>query len=307
MPELESEAASFSPAHITGFFQIYDRPKNPLLKGSRGAGVSLTKGVKTTVRIRESSRKNVQIKINGKFTETAQVSRTVADTFLSIAGGNYSVLIEHDVDVPIGCGLGSSGAGALGLAFSLNEALGLGLSRIEAAQAAHVAEVKCKTGLGTVITELAGGLEMRVKPGAPGIGEVKHIKVDHDQVVVCLPFGPISTKKALTDPGLHHLINRHGGKLVDQLEAQPSVGKFLELSRSFAEKTMLISPRVRKVLTDVDNHGFASSMAIFGETVFSLVKQSEAQELTNVLSKHAEDRNDIINAEIDFKGARVLR
>ena len=303
---MESEAGSFSPAHITGFFQILDRPRNPLFKGSRGAGVSLTKGVKTTVRIRKSPKKNIEIKINGKLT-AAQVSNSVADAFLSIAGANYKVLIEHDVDVPIGCGLGSSGAGALGLAFALNEALGLGLTKIEVAQAAHVAEVKCKTGLGTVIAELSGGLEIRTKPGAPGIGEVKHIKVDGDYVVICLPFGPMSTKKALTDPKLRRLINKHGGRLVEELVAQPSVGRFLELSRSFAEKTMLTSERVRKVLTDADNHGFASSMAIFGETVFSVVKQNEAEELTRILRKHAQGKYDIINAEIDFKGARILK
>jgi len=304
---LESEAVSFSPAHITGFFQIFDRPRNPLFKGSRGAGVSLTKGVKTTVRTRKSPKKNIEIKINGRLTEAAQVSSSVAHSFLSIAGANYRVLIEHDVGIPIGCGLGSSGAGALGLAFALNEALGLGLTKIEVAQAAHVAEVKCKTGLGTVIAELSGGLEIRVKPGAPGIGEVKHVKVVGDYVVVCLPFGPMSTKKALTDPKLRRLINKHGGKLVEELVAQPSLGRFLELSRSFAEKTMLISERVRKVLTDVDNHGFASSMAIFGETVFSLVRQNEAEELMRIFRKHAQGQHDIINAEIDFTGARILQ
>jgi pantoate kinase len=304
---LESEAASFSPAHITGFFQILDRPRNPLFKGSRGAGVSLTKGVKTTVHINKSPKKNIEIKINGRLTEAAQVSNSVANAFLSIAGANCKLLIEHDVDVPIGCGLGSSGAGALGLAFALNEALGLGLTKIEVAQAAHVAEVKCKTGLGTVIAELSGGLEIRTKPGAPGIGEVKPIRVDGDYVVICLPFGPMSTKKALTDPKLRRLINKHGGKLVEELVAQPSVGRFLELSRSFAEKTMLISERVRKVLTDVDNHGFASSMAIFGETVFSVVKQNESEELTRIFRKHAQGKYNIINAEIDFAGARILQ
>lgn len=307
MYELESEAASFSPAHITGFFQIFDRPRNPLFRGSRGAGISLTKGVKTTVRLRKSPRGGVKIKINSRTKETSQVSSSVVDAFLSIAGENYRIEIEHEIGVPIGCGLGSSGAGALGLALALNEALELKLSKIEAAQVAHIAEIKCKTGLGTVIAELSGGLEIRVNPGAPGIGEVKPIKVYGDYAVVCLPFGPISTKKALTDPKLRRLINKHGGKLVDELVAKPSVDKFLELSRSFAEDTMLITDRVRKVLTDADSHGFASSMAIFGETAFSLVKRNEVKELLRIFRKHAQSQYDIINAEIDFAGARILQ
>ena len=302
-----SEATAFSPAHITGFFQIFDQPKNPLFKGSRGAGVSLTKGAKTTVHVKKAARKSVKIRINGKPAQTAEVSKSVADTFLSLVGTECHLDIEHEIDVPIGCGLGSSGAGALGLALALNEALGLRLSRIEAAQIAHVAEVKHKTGLGTVIGETFGGIEIRVKPGAPGIGKVKHVAVDDDRVVACLPLGPLSTRKALSDPKLSKLINEHGGKLVDELATEPRVNKFLELSRSFAESTSLTSERVRKILTDADGEGFVCSMAIFGETVFSIVRQDEAEALLKIFRRHKRPKYDVINAQIDFQGARILR
>lgn len=307
MSTLESEATAFSPAHITGFFQIFDKPKNPLLQGSRGAGVSLTKGVRTTVSLRKSARKIVEIKINGKPTETAEVSKTVADAFLSFAGTNCRLSVGHEVEVPIGCGLGSSGAGALSLALALNEVLGLDLSKVEAAQAAHVAEAKCKTGLGTVIAEAFGGLEIRVKPGAPGIGEIESVAVDDDYVVACLPFGPLSTRKALTDPRLHRAINRHGGKLVDELVRKPLVSTFLELSRSFAESTSLTTPRVKKVLKDTESEGFICSMAIFGETVFSMVRQDEVEKLLRIFRKHAQLQHGILTTEVDRLGARVVK
>ena len=70
---------------------------------------------------------------------------------------NFEIIVEHHVEVPLGAGFGTSGAAALSLALALNEALSLGLSKIEAAQLAHVAEVECKTGLGTVIAETFGG------------------------------------------------------------------------------------------------------------------------------------------------------
>ncbi len=304
---LEFEATAFSPAHITGFFQIFDHPKNPLFKGSIGAGVSLKKGVKTTVFAEKSAKKLVEVKINGKLTETAEVSRSVADAFLSLAGTNFRLLVEHEVEVPMGCGFGSSGAGALSLALALKEALKLKLSKIEAAQVAHVAEVKCKTGLGTVIAETFGGIEIRVKPGAPGIGEVKPIAVDDNYLVACLPFGPLSTKKALTDPRLHRLINKYGGKLVDELARKPQVRKFLEFSRSFAESTSLTTDRVRRVLKDADEEGFVCSMAVFGETVFSIVNRDEVGKLLKIFRRHKQSQLCIIKAEIDFKGARVLR
>lgn len=302
-----SEATAFSPAHITGFFQIFDQPENPLFKGSRGAGVSLTKGAKTIVRVKKSAKKSVKIKVNGKPTETAEVSRSVADAFLSLLGAKCQLVVEHEIDVPVGCGLGSSGAGALSLALALNEALGLRLSRIEAAQIAHVAEVKHKTGLGTVIGETFGGIEIRVKPGAPGIGEVKSVPVDGNYVVACLPLGPLSTRKALSDPKLSRLINEHGGKLVDELVMEPQVTKFMELSRSFAESTSLTSERVRKILADAEGEGFICSMAIFGETVFSIVRQDEAEGLLKIFRRHKRPKYDVINAQIDFKGARILR
>jgi len=304
---LEFEATAFSPAHITGFFQIFDGPRNPLLKGSRGAGVSLTKGVRTTVSVKKSARKIVEIKMNGKRTDTAEVSKSVADAFISLVGANCRLLVEHEVEVPIGCGLGSSGAGALSLALALNEVLGLSLSKVEAAQVAHVAEVKCRTGLGTVIAETFGGMEIRVKPGAPGIGEIKPIRVDDDYLVACLPFGPLSTRKALTDPRLHRTINKYGGKLVDEFVRKPHVSAFLEFSRSFAESTSLTTQRVKKVLTDADNEGFICSMAIFGETVFSLVRQNEVEKLLRIFRKHAQSQHGLITVEIDRVGARVLK
>lgn len=307
MCDLESEATAFSPAHITGFFQIFDQPKNPLFKGSRGAGVSLAKGAKTVVRIKKSAKKSVEIRINGRPTETAEVSKSVVDAFLSLVGAKCQLVVEHEIDVPIGCGLGSSGAGALSLALALNEALGLRLSRIEASQIAHVAEAKHRTGLGTVISETFGGMEIRVKPGAPGIGEVKPVTVDGNYVVACLPLGPLSTRKALNDPKLYTLINKYGGKLVDELVTEPRVSKFLELSRSFAESTSLTSERVRKILADADDEGFVCSMAIFGETVFSVVRQDEAEDLLKIFRRHKQPQYDIINAQIDFKGARILR
>jgi pantoate kinase len=166
-------ATTFSPGHITGFFQICDHSMDPLLKGSRGAGVSLTHGVTTRVSIQKSPKTFVNIGINGNITKSAEVSEHVIKTFLSRIEENYIVSVEHTVTIPIGSGYGTSGAGALSLALALNKVFNLGLTRIEAAQVAHIAEVKCKTGLGTVIAETYGGLEIRTKPGAPGIGEIK--------------------------------------------------------------------------------------------------------------------------------------
>jgi pantoate kinase len=303
---MKKVVTAFSPTHITGFFQICDQSRDVLFNGSKGAGFSLTKGVKTTVHVRKSVRSSVKIKINGDTTESAEVSKSTADIFLSLVKTDYQILAEHYVEVPIGCGLGSSGAGALSLALALNEALGLNLSRVEAAQAAHVAEIKCRTGLGTVIAETFGGMEIRVKPGAPGVGKIKPMKIDEDFAVACLCFGPISTKKALTDPKIRRAINKFGGILLDELIKKPEVNRFMQFSRRFAESTGLISEKANTVLSEADSHGFICSMAMFGDTVFSLTKKDDVEALFRIFRKHAQSPHDIVAAEIDFRGARVL-
>ncbi len=299
------EARAFSPGHVTGFFQIKDRPNDPLLKGSRGAGVSITRGITTKVAVEKSTRKSVGILTNNAI-HSAPVSKRVANAFLSQVEQSYRVIVEHDVRVPIGCGFGSSGAGALSLALALNDVLDLRLSRLEAAQIAHVAEIECKTGLGTVIDEAFGGLQIRVKPGAPAVGEVKSIPVNEDHTVACLSLGPMRTPKILTSETFRQRINELGGDLVDELVGQPSISNFMDSSRKFTEHVGLISSRLRKVLRETDSADIRCSMAMIGETVFSIVKRDQVEQIHEIFSKHAPSERNVIIADIDSKGARLL-
>ncbi len=300
------ESTAFSPGHITGIFRIHDKPGDPLKKGSWGAGVSITRGVTTTVNTRNSSRHSSKIRINGEITKSAKVSEHVINIFFSHAKKKSRITVDHDVKIPIGSGFGSSGAGALGLALALNEALGCEFSRIEAVEIAHIAEVDCRTGLGTVMAEASGGLEIRTKPGGPGVGEVRKIPVDDDYAVACLSFGPISTGEVLTNEKFRQLINKFGRDLLDRLIAEPKPRVFMDLSRKFAEHIGLMSPRVRRILKETDSEGLTCSMAMLGETVFSLVKRGQIKDLLKIFRRHAPSEQNIITSEIDFQGARLL-
>jgi pantoate kinase len=300
-------ARAFAPCHITGFFQIFDQTADALHVGSKGAGVSLTRGVKTTVKIKEASKNALTVKINGSCSNSAEVSRHVANVFLSHfkERDRFDITVDHFVDVPIGSGFGASGAAALSLALSLNRVFGLGMSNIEAAQLAHTAEVYCKTGLGTVIAETFGGLEIRLKPGAPGIGEIKNVVIPEDAMVACLVFGPLSTKRFLNDEQVRKRVNKFGGKLVDELLQEPNSINFMKLSREFAENIGLITDRTRKVLEAADRIGFTCSMPIFGEAVFTLTEKGSVEELLGVFREHGSDGK-IVVSEIDRLGARSL-
>jgi pantoate kinase len=301
------EARAFAPSHITGIFQIFDHSEDNLKNGSKGAGASLNRGITTVVKAEKSRKSFLQIKINGSVSHSAEVSKRVVKAFLSKFSekmANHKIIVEHQVDMPIGAGFGTSGAAAVSLALALNETFKLGIKKMEVAQIAHRTEVECKTGLGTVIAETFGGIEIRTKPGAPGIGEIKHIPVKEDLVVACLSFGPLSTRKFLTDETVRKRINEFGGKLVDKLVEEPSVTNFMRLSRQFAEYVGLITGKLRAVLNAADEAGFLCSMPMFGESIFTIIEKKACQEILKIFEKSLDGKTIITG--IDFEGARLL-
>ncbi|HYX71988.1 MAG TPA: hypothetical protein VE732_04400, partial [Nitrososphaera sp.] len=108
-----SVAKAFSPGHITGFFEVPDDAccLNPLHKGSKGAGFSIDRGIATTVYLYENTKPEYQIWINGVKSHNAEVSKWVIEKYLELVDRPYFIRIQHEVEIPIGFGLGSSGAG----------------------------------------------------------------------------------------------------------------------------------------------------------------------------------------------------
>ena len=192
-------ATAFCPAHITGFFKAELDKEDSKQLGSLGAGFSIQKGVKTTVTVRERTKHDISdfaIKVNGFESGDMRVSELVLSRF-SVKGKFIDV--THDIDVPVGYGFGCSAAVALSLSIALNDALNCKLTKIQVAQIAHDIEIECRTGLGDVLASYHGGFEVRVKPGAPGIGQVKKINSKEKRDVIIICFNPISTKKFLKE------------------------------------------------------------------------------------------------------------
>jgi len=294
-------AKAFSPGHITGFFEIpHGAYSHFLHRGSKGAGFSIDRGIATTAYVYESARAGHQISINGVKNHEAEVSNWVVEEYMKLADRPYFVDIEHDVGIPVGFGLGSSGAAALSLSYALNQALDTGLSRTQAAQIAHRAEIECKTGLGTVIAEFAGGFEMRTTAGAPGVGSVSKIDLEnYKAVVLCL--APISTKSFLTNR--MDEINGLGGIMLAKLSESRSVDEFLKMSREFAETLGLTEGRCKEPIAALKARGIESSVALFGQTVFTLVPQAKAKETRDALKGFG---STLLVCNIDSNGARVL-
>ena len=289
---------AFSPGHVTGFVQFPTLQKDPLLYGSLGAGFCTSKGVKTKANVENAGRNNYSIMINGKLTNEAEVSRYVVDEYISFLNENYKISVKHELEIPIGYGLGSSGAAALSLSLALNQALGRPLSNVKAAQIAHKADLACRCGVGTVIAEFHGGFEMRLIAGAPGIGVVEKIPLHDKAVIFCM--APVSTKEFLTNK--IQLINGLGGKMLSRLTKTRSVDDFMQMSLEFARSIGFMNKKCGEVVDDLLANGYRCSTAMFGETVFSIVKDDVVTDVKKVLSKYA---GSILVCDIDNNGARV--
>ena len=296
-------AKAFSPGHITGFFEAPHEIScfHFLHRGSKGAGFSIDRGIATTAYLYESAKPEYQISINGVKSRNAEVSKWVIEEYLKLADRPYFISIHHDVEIPIGFGLGSSGAAALSLSYALNQVLDIGLNRTQAAQIAHHAEIACNTGLGTVIAEFAGGFEMRTSAGAPGIGSVSKINLDKNYKAVVLCLAPILTKSFLTNR--INEINGLGGIMLSKLSASRSLDDFLKMSHGFAEMLSLTKGRCKRPIAALKTRGIESSVALFGQTVFTIVSEERVAEVAGALREFA---GTLIICDIDVAGARML-
>jgi pantoate kinase len=299
------EASAYSPGHLTGFFQICDQSDDPLLKGSRGAGASITKGVHTRVKAEPSDNSEHSIFINRVESSDAFVSENVLQKMLEKVGDPHRIIVEHTVETPLGAGFGSSGGGALTLSMALNEALRMEMSFTETARVAHVAEIECRTGLGTVFAATVGGFGALFKAGGPGIGEAVKYDASEDLSVVYLHFGPVATREVLSNPDLRMKINELGGSFVDKIREDLRPDLFMELSRKFTDHVGITTPRLKKILKAADDEGIPCAMAMFGEVVFSLISRDELGVVTEFYRSVA-PRRDIVTVQIEDEGARLV-
>jgi pantoate kinase len=298
-------ASAFAPGHLTGLFQICDQYPNPLQKGSRGSGVSLDIGVHTHVKAEKAEKHNWTIKINGNYTSEAFVSENVLRQFKHHLPSPMTISVEHNVETPMVAGFGSSGGGALSLALALNAASNTGLTRLEASQIAHIAEIECRTGLGSVFAAERGGFGVLTEPGAPGIGKAISYPNSGRLRAVYVFFGSIYTKEALGNQALRVKINEMGGRFVDELKRDPTPELFMRLSRRFTEHIGLVTPRLRILFDRMDTAGYTFSMAMFGEVAFAVMDKNMAIEAAKALEEASQGYEAVILG-IDNEGAKVF-
>ncbi len=301
------ESTAFCPAHVTGFFKAYlekDNQKTPEKIGSMGAGFSIREGVTTHINILPKINQNSNFKITtiGYESDKTDVSEYVLNEFLKL--GNFEDMffdIRHEITIPVGYGLGSSSAVALSLSYALDHVLKTKLDHTMIGQIAHNAEINCNTGLGDVLASYHGGFEIRIKPGAPGIGQVEKINPG-EITIIMICFSPISTNKFIKERLSQ--INGLGGKMVTKLLESKNYEHFEDMSLEFAKYIQVMTLRMENLIQELSLNGIKCGVALFGETVFTMIPKEKEEKVLQILKKYPEAI--IIKSELDNQGARVL-
>ncbi len=306
------QAEAFSPAGISSFFEICDRDRqgrlivNPLRIGARGGGFVISKGNTAKIKVKKAEATGISIYINRRLAPEAKTTETVVKKILSRAEGAYKVIVEHNVEVPIGAGYGASGAGALAAGLALNEALGLRLTYNEVGRIAHVAEVECKTGLGTVAPLMLGGAVVTVKSGGPGLCSIDRIPLKPNHRIVSGCFSPIATKTVLASPNVMRRVNRFGRRTLNEILKETNIQNFMASCKRFAVDVGLMSSRVRRLIDAMERAGaIGATQNMVGEAAHAVVDEDRVRKVVEASRKLLPSEK-ICVANIELTGARLI-
>jgi len=254
---------AFCPCHVTGFFALRDKGQTIL---SEGCGIVLSAGATTDASVGSDS-----VFINGDRSDaptTATVVELLTDKPLDI---------RTSLSLPMSCGFGTSGAGALSTALAINDTLKLNYSLNTLRSIAQRAEIVQKTGVGDVIAQVIGGLVLRRLDG------VDRIPVPPTAISLAI-FGEIPTAQIISDKEIMRAINTHGTHAIKSLDRKPTFETFMHLSKEFAYNSGVVSDRARDAIETVEAAGGLASMAMLGDAVFAVDPSGALDEFKNVVT-----------------------
>jgi len=289
------------PHRISGFFEIVDSNNgkvitDPLKIGSRGAGFNVNAFGKTIITYKKNEgndKSECLIFINNQeMNQKAETTYYIFNSVKSYIKNNVKVKIEHFFDLPVGCGYGASGSGALGTIFGLNTLFNLNLTSFECGKIAHVSEVVNKTGLGTVCGQLGGGLCILKEPGYPC--RTERLNVPNNIIIICASLGKIQTKAILSDPELSTNIKEAGKIALNNINLNPNYKNFVKYSIDFVKKSNILKKlnlyEIKELMDELNSLKIiGASMNQLGESVYIFCKKNKINIVNDVLNKYSEN------------------
>ena len=250
-------AVAFSPGHISGYFRRIEG-SDPRTTGSVGAGVVIDEGVRATVS--PATDTDIQVTRQGHMSAGSPPVEYALDRL------GVRAHVTTECQLPIGAGFGLSAAALLATLTAANHLFDLGLSADEVASRAHEAEVVHRTGLGDVAASQAGGVVCRMGPGI----HADIIRFYPEEPLYAVSLGPLPTASVLSSP---EAMARIAAACPERCPRD--LADFCRLSRQFAERSGLIAPEVRKVLSVCDAAKIPASMTMLGNGVFAAGNSAE--------------------------------
>lgn len=297
------------PHRLTGFFEIVNTKNGKKLTdpekiGSRGAGLSLSAMGTTIIRKQKLDKLKesiCNIYINGtKFNENAQTTNFIFNHIKSLIKNPLKLEIFHKFDLPVGCGYGASGSGALGTIYGLNKLLNLNLNQLECGRIAHISEVINKTGLGTICGLLCSGLCVLKEGGYPCVYE--KIPTPRNIKVICTTFGEIPTKSILSDENLGSKIKNIGSIVLEKFIKHPNIKNFMKCSIEFIYKTQILDilnlKEIKSLINELNKEKIiGASMNQLGRSVFAVCKKEKINEVIDIFQSY-QKKDKIFNLHI---------
>jgi len=270
--------------HITLLFSIHDDALLPRNQGSRGAGLSLEKGVRVSIQETGSSeiieegqemagwdQDIPEVKSKGM----AEISINSFDSNETVSHEMYADLIDElrqarllpidtnyaievDIELPLSQGFGMSAAGLSALALACFEMTQKG-SMAQYFRAAHHIERRYSGGLGDVLALYVGGVELRTHPGSPpSPGVACSFALDSSVLLVWQSSGSKHTSEYIDHPDWKASITRAGDAAVDRLASKNWDStiwtELLRESQTFGQMSkMLEEPSRQSMLASVQS------------------------------------------------------
>jgi len=311
---VKKTAKAFAPAAISSFFEIYDTQKGKPIAdlervGAIGGGFGLEKGVTTTVTAEEAQKNSVKVFINTKPANDAKTTKHVVETLLAKTNTKYAITVEHQIEVPIGKGFGTSAGGAITSGLALCKVLGLSLTFNQIGRIAHVAEIECLTGLGTVSAlTFSGGCVLVVEPGAPGICQIDRIPISSEYMLVAGFFKSNLPKESVfSSPQKKIEINHYGKRTLEAILDEPSLENFLDCCWKFSQKAGFATENIRKLVASAKKAGaVGAAQNMIGEAVHAVVHEENVNSVSEAF-KQTLPQQQVIVSKIDFQGARLVK
>ena len=285
---------AFAPSHLTLIFQASPSAE-PRQAGSRGVGVNIAHGVECSLAEQATAGGSIETYFNGqKFKGT--ITTAVLSQFQQM-GYTYNGSVHYSSDLPIGAGFGTSAASALALATVLNEHLGAGLTEVQVADIAHIADITLHTGLGDVSGSMVSGVEWRKKAGSPSQGEVVQLQraTDEigDQTLYIASNGAVLTSQILSSSRMN-VINNVGSQLLDQVFLDIGLNQLFNMAYEFHTQVNLLSEMMRNVLSQLRRTTNLATAVMIGDTILSVGHRPPGK------FKH------VIETHLDTRGVRML-